>query len=95
MKINVEFDITPEEARRVLGLPDLEPMQQRILAELEGRMTQYLNVIDPETIFKQWLPMGIQGGLQGFEKFQDFLWSAASSVRGGGKRKPETKEEPK
>lgn len=95
MKINVEVDVTPEEARRVLGLPDLEPMQQRILSELEGRMTQYLNVIDPETIFKQWLPMGIQGGLQGFEKFQDFLWSAASSVRPGGRRKSETKEESK
>ncbi|MDD3446885.1 MAG: DUF6489 family protein [Zavarzinia sp.] len=95
MKINVEFDITPEEARRVLGLPDLEPMQQRILAELEGKAMQYLNVIDPETILKQWVPMGIQGGLQGFEKLQDFLWSAASSVGGRAKRKTDTKEESK
>ncbi|PWR20651.1 DUF6489 family protein [Zavarzinia compransoris] len=94
MKINVEFDITPEEARRVLGLPDLEPMQQRILAEVEGKMMQYLHVIDPETIIKQWVPMGIQGSLQGFEKLQDFLWSAASTVR-GGKRKADTKEETK
>ncbi len=37
MKINIEFDITPEEARKALGLPDLEPVQQRIIAELEGR----------------------------------------------------------
>ncbi|MCF4166814.1 DUF6489 family protein [Zavarzinia compransoris] len=95
MKINVEFDITPEEARRVLGLPDLEPMQQRILSELEGKMMQYLNVIDPETILKQWLPMGIQGGIQGFEKLQDIFWSAASTVRGGGKRKTDAKEDSK
>ncbi|RJF89647.1 hypothetical protein D3874_23950 [Oleomonas cavernae] len=93
MKINIEFDITPEEARKALGLPDLEPVQQRIIAELEGRMMQYLNVIDPETIFKQWLPMGIQGGLQGFEKLQDMLWSAASSVR--GKKRTDAKEETK
>ena len=95
MKINVEFDITPEEARRVLGLPDLEPMQQRILAELEGKAMRYLDVMDPETIIKQWVPMGIQGGLQGFEKLQDFLWSAASTVRGGGAKRKSDKEETK
>lgn len=91
MKINIEIDITPEEARTALGLPDLEPVQQRVIAELEQRMMQYLNVIDPETIFKQWLPMGIQGGLQGFEKFQDMLWAAAGSVR-GKPRKPKDDE---
>ncbi|MFA5122850.1 DUF6489 family protein [Zavarzinia sp.] len=92
MKINVEFDITPEELRQTLGLPDLEPLQQRVLAELEQRMMQYLNVLDPETILKQWVPMGIQGGIQGFEKLQDLFWSAASSVRG---KRRDTKEDSK
>ena len=26
MKINIEVDLTPDEARRMLGLPDLAPM---------------------------------------------------------------------
>ena len=28
MKVTVEVDCTPEEARRFLGLPDVVPMQQ-------------------------------------------------------------------
>ena len=31
MKINVEFDLTPEELRQALGLPNIEAFQQRIL----------------------------------------------------------------
>ena len=28
MKVNIEVDCTPDEARRFLGLPDVAPMQQ-------------------------------------------------------------------
>lgn len=31
MKINVEVDITPEELRRFLGLPDVQGLQQQML----------------------------------------------------------------
>ena len=34
MKVNVEVTCTPEEARAFFGLPDLGPMQQRVLAEM-------------------------------------------------------------
>ncbi len=72
MKIHVDIDVTPEEARTFLGLPDLEPVQQRMIAELEGRMMAYLAAMEPEAMVKTWLPMG----LQGFEKFQDMVWGA-------------------
>ncbi|MDE0880583.1 MAG: DUF6489 family protein, partial [Sphingomonas bacterium] len=29
MKVNVEVDCTPEEARRAMGLPDLAPIHER------------------------------------------------------------------
>ncbi len=29
MKVNVEIDCTPEEARRAMGLPDLTPIHER------------------------------------------------------------------
>ena len=32
MKINVEVDCTPEEARRAMGLPDLAPVHERYVA---------------------------------------------------------------
>ena len=31
MKINVEVDITPEELRRFIGLPDVQGFQQQIM----------------------------------------------------------------
>ena len=38
MKVTVEVDCTPEEARRFLGLPDVVPIQQAIMEKLEQRM---------------------------------------------------------
>ena len=32
MKINVEVDCTPEEARRAIGLPDLTPLHDSYIA---------------------------------------------------------------
>jgi hypothetical protein len=37
MKVNVEVTCTPEEARAFFGLPDLKPMQQRVMGEIEER----------------------------------------------------------
>jgi len=34
MKINVEVDITPEELRRFMGLPDVQGWQQQMLEAL-------------------------------------------------------------
>jgi len=33
MKINVEVDITPEELRRFMGLPDVHEMQQNFIEQ--------------------------------------------------------------
>lgn len=34
MKVTIEIDCTPEEARRALGWPDLSPLHERYLARL-------------------------------------------------------------
>lgn len=36
MKVNVEVTCTPEEARAFFGLPDIKPMQDRIMTEIES-----------------------------------------------------------
>jgi hypothetical protein len=61
MKFIFDVDCTPEEARRFLGLPDLGPMQERYMKELEERMAESLRVLDPETLVKTWMPMTMQG----------------------------------
>ena len=48
MKVNVEVTCTPEEARAFFGLPDLKPMQDRIMGEIEERLKTSLNSMNPE-----------------------------------------------
>ena len=38
MKVNIEVDCTPDEARRFLGLPDVAQMQQTVMAAMEQRL---------------------------------------------------------
>jgi hypothetical protein len=40
MKVTIEIDCTPAEARQFMGLPDLQPMQDRLLEEMEGRLRE-------------------------------------------------------
>ena len=55
MKITVDVDCTPEEARAFLGLPNLQPMQDKVLQQLEQRMSASLQAVDPQEVMKQWL----------------------------------------
>ena len=57
MKVNVEIDCTPEEARRFLGLPDLGPMQEAVLAKLQGQMLDAVGGVAPDALLKLWLPL--------------------------------------
>jgi hypothetical protein len=70
MKVTVNIDCTPEEARTFLGLPDIKPIQDAMVAELEERMRSNLDAMDPETLFKTWFPAGIQG----WEQMQKAFW---------------------
>ena len=83
MKINVVVDCTPEEARAFFGLPDLGPMQQRIMGEIEERLRSSLNSMNPETIFKTWLPASIQGVDQ-MQQMQQAFWSQLATIAGSG-----------
>ncbi len=61
MKVNIEIDCTPEEARVFMGLPDLKPMQEAVMARLEQQMLDGLSAVSPDSLLKTWLgmmPMG-------------------------------------
>ncbi len=86
MKVNVEINCTPEEARAFFGLPDLGPMQQRIMGEIEERLRNSLNAMNPEAIFKTWLPASMQGVDQ-MQQMQQAFWSQLANIAGGGAKK--------
>lgn len=61
MKVTIDIDLTPEEARRAAGLPDLTPLHDRYVARL-GEMVE--GGIKPEMLegmLKSWAPMGEAG----------------------------------
>jgi len=60
MKVTVEIDCTPEEARRFLGLPDLQPMQEAVLAKVQQQMLEGVTALSPEALMKAWLPLAPQ-----------------------------------
>ncbi len=76
MKITIDVDCTPEEARRFLGLPDVGPMQDQLLAELGRRMMSNLKGMEPEALMKTWLP----SGLRGLEDMQKMFWAQANKA---------------
>ncbi len=71
MKVHIDIDCTPEEARTLFGLPDVKPMQAALLKDVEDRMRKALASTEPEALMKMWMPLGIQS----FEQWQNFLWS--------------------
>lgn len=54
MKVIVEIDCTPLEARQFLGLPDVQPMQAAMLAEMEKSMLAQVERFSPEALMKTW-----------------------------------------
>jgi len=83
MKMNVEIDLTPEEARKFLGLPDVTKVQDKMMAEIEKRMKAAVDLNDPEAMMRAWMPLGGQG----FEQFSKFLFDSARRAAGGTSRK--------
>lgn len=81
MKVNVQIECTPEEARSFFGLPDLKPMQERILAEIEARMKSSLGAMDPAEVFKSWLPASMQGAEQ-MQQMQQMFWQNLAAIAG-------------
>lgn len=54
MNISVNVDCTPEELRAFLGLPDVAPMQNAVMEDLERRMLEAMDQMTPTTMMKEW-----------------------------------------
>jgi len=79
MKVNIEMDMTPEEARAFMGLPDVAPIQKRMLEDMQSRMKAAFDAGDPEGMRKAWMPLG---GAETFTQFQKLMWDAARNAMG-------------
>ncbi len=88
MKITVDIECTPHEARTFFGLPNIEPLQDQLLEQLQQQLSSYLKSTDPEAMLKLWLPEGIKGLNQIQEHFwQQVMTGMTSGGSGGGATK--------
>ncbi len=68
MKIKVDIECSAKEARELMGLPDLEPLQKEILGEYEKVLKKNLSMIDSEKVMATWFSglHGVQDKLTSF-----------------------------
>ncbi len=71
MKVTLDIDCTPDEARAFFGLPDVKPMQEKLLNEVQESLSATLKAMEPEAILKTWLPATIKG----FDQLQEMFLS--------------------
>ena len=81
MKMTIEIDCTPQEARAFLGLPDVSGLNEKLVEEMQARMTANIAMLSPDELIKNWTAFGV--GAQ--EQFRN-LMSAAVDVGMGTTR---------
>ena len=60
MKVNIEIECDPAEARAFLGLPNVEPLNDHLVAEMQKRMDANLSAMQPDELMKSWTSFGLQ-----------------------------------
>lgn len=83
MKMNIEIECTPEEARKLLGLPDVTEANEAYVAGISKLMTGAPNLDQLQELGKSIAPMG-QMGLQ---LFQQLIETGAKAAFSGGSSK--------
>ncbi len=81
MKVNVQIECTPQEARTFFGQPDLEAFNDWMVEQTRLRMEQNLDLLKPEELMKGWMAFGGQAT----EQFRRFMDAAAQSGPPGRK----------
>ena len=64
MKVNIEIECTPEEARQFFGLPNVEPMQAAVMEQFQKKMLAEMDRISPESVMQTWLSLMPSGAEQ-------------------------------
>lgn len=78
MKVTINIDCTPEEARTFFGLPDVAPLQNAILSQMQDRVENGLKPEDMQQLMQLWMT----GAGSGMEQFQKMFWASFNQSDG-------------
>jgi len=84
MKVSVDFDLTPEEMRRLFGLPDLTPIQNLVIERISAQVEKGLDQGIVTTLTRAM----ITGGMQSWEAYQKLLAGMLGGKRPGESEPP-------
>jgi len=80
MKVTINIDCSPEEARTFFGLPDIKGVQDEMMKQVVDRMKGGFTDRDMAELMKM-----MMSGVQGVEQFQKLFWSqfTGAGAKGG------------
>ena len=81
MKLTIEADCTPQEARAFLGLPDLAPLNDHLVNEMTKRLDANISLLQPDEMMKSWMSLGGQAQ----DQFMKLMTLATSGGLGASK----------
>jgi hypothetical protein len=84
MKVTIEIDCTPVEARQFMGLPDVQPMQAAVMAEIEKRVMAEAAKFSPEGFLRAWFAEGQQSA----EWFRNLFGGLFAQAAAANDREP-------
>lgn len=82
MKVNINIECTPQEARAFFGLPDVTPLNDALVEEMQSRMSANMEAMEPEALMRSWMSYG--GEWQ--KQFMGLMAQAASGSTGSKDR---------
>jgi len=82
MKVNIDIECTPQEARAFFGLPDVTPLNEALVAEMQKRLSANMEAMEPEALMRSWMTYG--GEWQ--KQFMGLMTQAAGG--GSGSKDP-------
>ena len=88
MDVTINVNLTPKEARELMGLPDLRPLQDEALAEIRRRVMAEAETISADGLLKTWFT----GSSSAFDILRDMTNSMLSQSAGGARAAAERKD---
>ena len=82
MKCIFEVECTPLEARQFFGLPDVQPLQATVMAEVEKKMLAEMERLSPEGVLKSWLSMFSQSPEQMQQVLSKMMFTGLDRAKG-------------
>ncbi len=82
MNIRIDVEMSPEEMRRLVGLPDVEAFNRELMDQIRQRMTAGVEGYDPMSLVQPYLS-GAAASMDFFRRMMGMAAAGGKSETGG------------